>query len=343
MKVIDNGISIIVPVYNVEKYLKRCVESIINQTYKNLEIILIDDGSTDNSGKICDEYALMDNRVKVLHIKNGGVSNARNLGIENATGEYIAFVDSDDYLEKEMYAKMLNKAQKEDADLVFCKYRRFDEQGKYINVNDEEGLIQLADRKDIKCFFVKEADNIVWGTIWRSLYKKCILQNLRFDLDIYLNEDFIFILRAIMSARRIFFLNEYLYNYYFPITWSKKYIFKPGYELNNKLMAVKLIDILNENGLLEIAHAQYYKYYMASVAVIVKYKKKYKQEIKKLIREDDFYKKASTKFCYKNYLKVYGHGSRKQRILNLLIYKKMFFTYKLLINLNLKLKKIIKR
>ena len=96
-------ISVIVPVYNVEKFIKRCLDSIINQTMRDLEIILVNDGSTDNSGKICDEYAQLDNRITVIHKENGGLSSARNTGLDVATGEWIAFVDSDDYIEKNMY------------------------------------------------------------------------------------------------------------------------------------------------------------------------------------------------------------------------------------------------
>ena len=96
-------ISIIVPVYNVEEYLKECIDSIINQTYKRIEIILVDDGSTDKSGKICDDYAKIDKRIKVVHKENGGLSDARNVGISVSSGKYIAFVDSDDWVEKTMY------------------------------------------------------------------------------------------------------------------------------------------------------------------------------------------------------------------------------------------------
>ena len=99
-------ISVVVPVYNVEKYLEKCVNSIVNQTYKNLEIILVDDGATDNSGKLCDELAKIDNRIKVYHKENGGLSDARNYGVERATGDYIGFVDSDDYIDAEMYEKL---------------------------------------------------------------------------------------------------------------------------------------------------------------------------------------------------------------------------------------------
>ena len=105
MRLLQEKISVIVPIYNVEDYLHRCVDSIINQTYTNLEIILVDDGSPDNCLKICDEYAKKDSRIKVVHKKNGGLSDARNAGLEIATGEYIGFVDSDDYISLYFYEK----------------------------------------------------------------------------------------------------------------------------------------------------------------------------------------------------------------------------------------------
>ena len=116
-----NLISVIVPVYNVENYLRKCLDSIINQTYKDLEIIVVDDGSTDSSGKICDEYAEHDSRIKVIHKPNGGLSDARNAGLSVCVGEYISFVDSDDYIEKNMYEIMIRSAIKEDSDMVVCR------------------------------------------------------------------------------------------------------------------------------------------------------------------------------------------------------------------------------
>lgn len=116
-------ISIIVPVYNVEQYLDDCLISIINQTYKNLEIILIDDGSTDKSGKICDEYAKKDSRIIVIHKENGGVSSARNAGLRIAKGAYIGFVDPDDWIAEDMYEVLYSNAKKYDADVSVCKYK----------------------------------------------------------------------------------------------------------------------------------------------------------------------------------------------------------------------------
>ena len=113
-------LSVIVPVYNVEEYLERCIESIIASSYKNIEIILINDGSTDKSVHICEKLKAKDERIKVFHKENEGVSSARNYGLENVKGEYITFVDSDDYIDKHMYTNLMNIMLKEDADIVYC-------------------------------------------------------------------------------------------------------------------------------------------------------------------------------------------------------------------------------
>lgn len=113
-------ISIIVPVYQAEKYISKCIESIVNQAYKNLEIILIDDGSTDSSGEICDRYGERDKRIVVVHTPNKGVSAARNCGLDIATGDYITFVDSDDFLDLQMYSEMIQVAEKYSCDVVMC-------------------------------------------------------------------------------------------------------------------------------------------------------------------------------------------------------------------------------
>ena len=118
-------VSVIVPIYKVEKYLGKCVDSIINQTYKNLEIILVDDGSPDNSGKICDEYAKKDNRIKVIHKENGGLSSARNAGLDVATGEFIAFVDSDDRIHLDFVEKLYRAIKEENADIASCYVESF--------------------------------------------------------------------------------------------------------------------------------------------------------------------------------------------------------------------------
>lgn len=136
-------ISIIVPVYNCEDYLKRCVDSLLNQTYKNLEIILVDDGSTDNSSLICDEYSNADNRVVVFHLKNGGAAAARNYGINKSNGDYLFFVDADDFIEDDAIECLLNIG--ENMDIIYCDYYRYyeDESKEYIRLIPFEGLSKV--------------------------------------------------------------------------------------------------------------------------------------------------------------------------------------------------------
>ena len=117
-------ISIIVPIYNVELYLEKCINSILNQTFKNFELLLVNDGSTDNSGEICDKYARVDNRIKVIHKENGGLSSARNEGLKNALGEYFAFVDSDDYIDYRMYETLFGLIKENQADISICNFIR---------------------------------------------------------------------------------------------------------------------------------------------------------------------------------------------------------------------------
>ena len=130
----SSKISVIIPVYNVEEYLDKCVTSVLNQTYKNLEIILVDDGSPDNCPKMCDEWAKKDKRIKVVHKKNGGLSDARNSGIEVCTGEYIGFVDSDDYIDKQMYKELLKRIESTNSDMVMCGINCVND-GKVYNLN----------------------------------------------------------------------------------------------------------------------------------------------------------------------------------------------------------------
>lgn len=168
-------ISVIVPVYKVEKYLNKCVQSILNQTYHNLEVIIVDDGSPDKCPEICDDLASKDNRIKVIHKKNGGLSSARNAGIEIATGDYIAFVDSDDYIHEKMYEDMLQLIQKHDADMCICNHEYIDEEGNLYPISFSSPIkneVLTADQ-----LFQKLLEPAEWYyiTAWNKLYKKEIL------------------------------------------------------------------------------------------------------------------------------------------------------------------------
>lgn len=206
-------ISVIVPVYKVEKYLRKCLDSVCGQTWNKLEIILVDDGSPDGCGAICDEYAEKDSRVKVIHKENGGLSDARNAGLEAAAGRYIGFVDSDDYIKPEMYESMLHKMKNEDVDLVVCGVLNVDEQGnvltgkqmpmpeKDMRMTGEEALGQLAGRNLI-CF----------GTAVNRLYKAELFQGIRFPVGRLHEDDFV-AHRILGKCGKVYFLGESLYYY----------------------------------------------------------------------------------------------------------------------------------
>ena len=164
-------ISVIAPVYNVEPYLRKALDSIINQTYKNLEIILVDDGSPDNCGKICDEYALKDNRIKVLHIKNGGPAVARNTGLDIATGDFIGFIDPDDYFELDMYEILHNAITRTKAGLAVCNWYKGTENNweKYSLFPSKE---ILTPNEAFEAFY-----NCMY--VWNKLYRKEVVGNLR--------------------------------------------------------------------------------------------------------------------------------------------------------------------
>lgn len=179
-------ISVIVPVYNSEDYLATCVESILSQTYEELEIILINDGSTDNSGTICDNFAKRDSRVKVFHQENKGVSNARNRGLDIASGEFITFVDSDDTLECDMYETLINLALKYKADVAHCGYRKmfFDGTSKAVLGT---GVLLLQDGIEIsKCILKGE---YFTGSLCTKLYRRELFNDLRFQTNLKINED----------------------------------------------------------------------------------------------------------------------------------------------------------
>lgn len=172
-------ISIIVPVYNVEKYLEKCVDSIIKQTYKNIEIILVDDGAKDNSGKICDELKEKDNRIKVIHKPNGGLSDARNAGLKIAKGEYIGFVDSDDYIAEDMFETLYNLNKENDSDISIVSYYEI-YNGKVIGVRESDKLEILNRTEAIKELLV---DAKIQSYAWNKLFKRELFENTEFPTN----------------------------------------------------------------------------------------------------------------------------------------------------------------
>lgn len=199
-------ISVIVPVYKAEKYLHRCVDSILAQTFTDFEVLLIDDGSPDRSGEICDEYAQKDTRVRVFHKENGGVSSARNLGLDNARGEWISFIDADDYLSQGFFDIQGN----EDADIIQKSYTIVQEEnGKQETRNVIAG--SFNNKEDFYRFFVRKRTNALWDKIIR----RKLIGDTRFNVNVHIGEDFLFFL-SLLKNIKCYDFNE-KGNYYYLI------------------------------------------------------------------------------------------------------------------------------
>lgn len=205
-------LSVIVPVYNVEKYICKCVDSILNQTYKNLEIILIDDGSKDSSGAKCDELAKKDNRIKVYHKENGGLSDARNYGIQKSTGKYLGFVDSDDFINLNMFQILMDNIKQYDADISTCARITINE-GTNIDTytkNEPNEPKCLTSRDAIIDLFTK--NEYVFHAAWDKIYKRELFRNIEFPVG-RLFEDAAIMYRLFEKAKTIVTTKSKLYYY----------------------------------------------------------------------------------------------------------------------------------
>ena len=201
-------ISVIVPVYNVEQYLERCIDSIINQTYTNLEIILVNDGSTDNSGKLCDELAKKDERIRVIHKENGGLSDARNRGIDEAESDLVGFIDSDDYIDSDMYEVLLKNLNNTDADLSMCALYDVYNNTPEAQVTNKETW-ELSSEQAIK--MVMEA-KILSVTAVNKLYRKSLFSDLKFEVG-KIAEDAFIMIKLLDKCKKIVATNEKKYYY----------------------------------------------------------------------------------------------------------------------------------
>lgn len=205
-------VSVIVPVYKVEEYLSRCVNSILAQSYKDLEIILVDDGSPDNCGKICDEFAEKDNRIKVIHKENGGLSSARNAGLDVAKGTYVCFIDSDDWVEKDFVECLRSIMIDTDSDMSACTFCRT--KGDIAKRQNYGIDIKIITDKKCACIFSEKS---YAGYACNKMYKREIIENnkIRFDESIFNGEDFPFTLEYVKHVNKVAFTKQDLYFYFF--------------------------------------------------------------------------------------------------------------------------------
>lgn len=229
-------VSIVVPIYNVEKYLEKCIDSILMQSYSNIEVLLINDGSKDNSEYICKKYAQLDKRIQYFKKENGGLSSARNYGIDHASGDYLIFVDSDDYISKEMVKCLLETALSQDADIVECNYIEF---------NEDEILFDdnYSNQVDVKVFQPVEAIESLIRNIaitpnaWNKIYSKKLFDQLRYKVGIY-HEDEEIIVKLLSISSKVCKIDVPLYYY----------LKRSGSIMNSQLNKkhLDIIDIMND-------------------------------------------------------------------------------------------------
>lgn len=326
MTKVRETISVVIPVYNTEKYLKQCIDSVLNQTYHELEIILIDDGSTDNSGKICDEYAVKDARIYVIHQKNGGLSQARNSGIEFSHGQYLIFIDSDDYINKQMIEKLYHAIKETKADLGICDFDFYYEEDSQIPYKQCISPIKseiLSTQDAVNKLLLDEG----WFYIvaWNKIYKRELWDNLRFPIG-FIHEDEAVIHRILIQCRRVVSIDEKLY-YYRQIPGS---IMHSGVDKRHldyySALADRLI-VLNKNitdsAFKTIAY-KYWYHYMDDYYLFIEEKdaKLYLRRMRKSLRRVLYYFVKSRFFSYKD------AGSAIIFLFSPKLYRKIFFASK---------------
>jgi glycosyltransferase involved in cell wall biosynthesis len=308
-------ISIIVPVYNTEKYLDNCIKSIVNQSYKNLEIILIDDGSTDNSGEICEKWSKKDSRIVLIHQNNQGVSTARNIGLNIATGEYIGFVDSDDYIDEKMYELLINKIKKYDAGICFCNVYA---------VNDN--IINAPQMSYPEICTSKEFMNIYWktknknGVLWNKLIKSKYFKNIKFESNISYAEDVLVYFQILNRAEKVVFEKSYLY-------FHRNRKDSLSYRLDIKRYPDNLEVMSNLNKILEHNEIENRFYVQAEfVRNLMNYE--YEAKSKNVNLNFSKYKKIANQYLEEGLLKKNIGLKRRASVIFALYFKKIYFKYR---------------
>lgn len=204
-------ISVIVPAYNAEKTIERCLKSILKQTYNNLEVIVVNDGSTDSTEFVISTLKKNDSRVRMITIENSGVSHARNVGIDNATGEYITFVDSDDYIDEEMYASLIDLIQKYNVKIAHCSYCNVDSYGNVISVVGDQGKTVVQNHDEAICCLLD--GRLFAGGLWNKLFEVSLFCGCRLDESIKHNEDILMNFQLFEQSDKSVYIDKPFYHY----------------------------------------------------------------------------------------------------------------------------------
>ena len=252
-------ISVIIPVYNVEQYLKRCVDSVLCQENVSLEIILVDDGSTDSSGHICDDYAASHPNIKSLHITNSGPSTAKNVGYDIASGTYVAFIDSDDEIKPDMFSTMLQSGFNHNADIVCCNYIQVDEAGNISHTKHTGQEYVLTQDEALKAILIKDK---IYSQCWTKIYKRETMDahHVRNTEGLKTEEDFIYNIQAFACSKTVCIVDKPLYIY----THRSKSLSKDYYRdhisqyIDNRILRLELVDNIIHD---KFPHLQEYSTY----------------------------------------------------------------------------------
>lgn len=252
-------ISVIIPVYNVEQYLRRCVDSVLHQKGVSLEIILVDDGSTDSSGMICDVYAAEHSEVRCIHTPNAGPSTAKNIGYDLAIGKYIAFIDSDDEIKSNMFYLMLQSGNQHNADIVCCNYIQVDEDGKISHTEYTDQEYVLSQDEALKAILIKDK---IYSQCWTKIYKRetMNLHHIRNTEGLKTEEDYIYNIQAFACSKTVCIVDKPLYIY----THRSKSLSKDYYRnhisqyIDNRILRLELVDSIIHD---QFLHLQEYSTY----------------------------------------------------------------------------------
>ncbi len=308
----EKKISVIIPVYNVENYIRKCVDSVLGQTYQNLEIILVDDGATDLSGKICDEYAKKDNRVIVIHKENGGLSDARNAGLEIATGDYIGFVDSDDWIEPDMYERLYKLCRDNELDIVAARFCET-----VMGVDKETAFtgefLELDGIELLGLNIFGDAPYVVTNSVWDRLYRRELLDGISFPVG-RKYEDICFTTQVFLRAKRCGYLDAKVYHY----TIRDDSIMGKGVKAMDCFSDDIMEDLLPQmkeraeyllrEGHPELGERSRYNYLRECLNCIVTIygKEEYRRQQNLLVEEYKSHKRWMRKYCSKNSRKTGG-------------------------------------
>ncbi len=314
-------VSIILPMYNAEKYIKDTIYSVLNQTFKDIELIIVDDGSTDNSYEICKEIQQLDNRIVLEKIENKGVSNARNYGIEMAKGKYVMFIDSDDKYDINIVEKMVKGI--ESSDLLVCKFKELRPNGK-IKFRNIKYNYEISENSHMINFLQK---NNLFNVVWNKIYKKDIIidNNIKFNTNISIAEDLEFNLKYIDKIGNIKYINEFLYIYRLGETGLNYKYQKDRIEIRKNIYKYQKEMFYKKGYDINLINNEYIKICLAELKQIsyLRNKKLEKEKVKLIIKNQDRQREL---------LRIKTEGNIKQKILTIILSKQVFLTmiYKLI-------------